>query len=507
MLYSKKGLTPAQLEIREMAMNDLRAFVGLTAPQLLLGHCHHDMLKYMMEDHSHQLILWPRGHMKSTMIAYWCAWMIVRQPEITILYASATSALADQQIGLIKSVLGSQLVLKYWPELLTVEEGRRDMWRADAFCVDHPKRKKEVIRDPTCKAVGMGANITGFHADVVVLDDIVVSENAETKTERDKVKSWYSLLTSILNPGGTVKAVGTRYHTEDLYTDLMEMSEDVWNDEGEQIDQRLVYSYSISDVEQEGQFLWPRNKRKDGKFFGFDWKELNRIKAQYLDKAKFFAQYYNDPNDPGNKRITNFNYYERNNLINRGGRWFLGEVPLNVYAAIDFAATMTKKSDYTAIVVIGISPDHKIFVLDINRFKTDKISFMCDQLNLMYTKWNWLKLRAEINAQQNLIVEQIKDFNRARGIYYSIDTINQRIEKQLRIMANLEPRYAEGVIFHFRGGNCQVLEDELSSTKPAHDDVSDAFASVVEIASAPSRRAVSTAPALVKYHPKWGGIS
>jgi hypothetical protein len=73
-------------------------------------------------------------------------------------------------------------------------------------------------------------------------------------------------------------------------------------------------------------------------------------------------------------------------------------------------------------------------------------------------------------------------------------------------MANLEPRYAEGVIFHFRGGNCQVLEDELSSTKPAHDDVSDAFASVVEIASAPSRRAVSQAPAQVKYNPKWGGI-
>jgi len=131
---------------------------------------------------------------------------------------------------------------------------------------------------------------------------------------------------------------------------------------------------------------------------------------------------------------------------------------------------------------------------------------MCDQLNIMYAKWNWLKLRAELNGQQNLIVEQLKDMNRARGIYYAFDTIPQKIEKQLRIMANLEPRYADGMIFHFRGGNCEVLEDELSSTKPAHDDVSDAFASVVEIATAPSRRAVSTAPTIVKYHPKHGGI-
>lgn len=507
MLYSRKGLTQAQLEIRELAENDLRAFVGLVAPQLLLGHCHHDLLKFFMSiEDKHQLVLWPRGHLKSTMIAYWAAWWIIKHPHVTILYASATSSLAEQQIGLIKTVLGSAIVSKYWPELLEREEGRRSMWRADSFNVDHPARLKEVVRDPTVKSVGMGANITGFHADVVLLDDVVVNENAETKIEREKVKSWYSLLTSILNPGGVIKAVGTRYHPDDLYDELITMTEDVYDDEGNIVDNLPVYNYSIRVVEEDGQFLWPRSKRKDGRWFGFDPKELSRIKAQYLDKAKFQSQYYNDPSDPLNKRISNFSYYDKEKLVSIGRSWQIGSVPLNVYAAIDFAATATKKSDYTAIVVVGVSADDNIYILEIDRFKTDKISVMCDHLETLYNKWSWLKLRTETNAQQNLIVEQIKDTNRSRGIYYSIDKVNQISNKDLRIMANLEPRYSAGKIYHYRGGMCQILEEELVATKPAHDDVSDALASVIEIASAPSRNRGQSKVVNISYHPKWGGV-
>lgn len=75
-------------------------------------------------------------------------------------------------------------------------------------------------------------------------------------------------------------------------------------------------------------------------------------------------------------------------------------------------------------------------------------------------------------------------------------------------MTNLEPRYAAGAILHYRGGNCQVLEDELISTKPPHDDVSDALASVVEIAKAPSKnRNAGNKVVNLKYHPLYGGVA
>lgn len=507
-LYSTKTLTAKQIELRDLCLSDLRAFVGLVAPQLHLGTCHHGLLKFLMnEEDERQLIIWPRGHLKSTLMAYYAAWSIVRQPEITIVYLSATADLAEKQTGLIKTIIDSPIVSKYWPELLPREEGKRSLWRTSEFNVDHWKREEEVIRDPTLKAAGITGNITGFHADLILLDDLVTGDNSETKTQRDEISTKYSYLSSILNAGGKIKAVGTRYHPEDLYNELIEMTVEIFdNDTGDVLEQISAYKVTQEVVEIDGEFLWPRSKRKDGKWFGFNKTELSKKKADYLDKSKFFAQYYNDPSDPKNKRISNFEYYDKSELKEEGNTWYINGSRLNVYAAIDFAATITKKSDYTAIVVLGINKDHRIYILDIARFKTDKISMMQEELFRLYNKWTWIKLRAEINAQQNLIVEQIKDLNRQQGIFYSIDKISQISKKEIRIMANLEPRYEQGMIVHYKGGNCQLLEEELIATKPAHDDISDALASAVEIAVAPTNRSRNSNNLIsVNFHPQWGG--
>ena len=509
-VYKKGALTDIQVDLRDLAMADLRGFVGLVAPQLHLGHCHHDLLKFLMrDDEERQLVVWPRGHLKSTLLGYTAAWYIVNNPEITIVYLSATADLAEKQTGLIKTILDSPIVHKYWPELLPDEAGKRDLWRTSEFNVGHWKRAEEVVRDPTLKAAGITGNITGFHADLICLDDLVTGDNAETKTARDEVKGKYSYLSSILNVGGHIKAVGTRYHPDDLYDDMMSMVIEIYDDNtGDVIEEVQAYTVTQEVVETEGEFLWPRSRRNDGKWFGFNKSELAKKRADYLDKAKFFAQYYNDPSDPLNKRIENFNYYDRDKLIKVDSKtWSIGGERLNVYAAIDFAATITKKADYTAIVVVGINSKNHIYILDIARFKTDKISVMKDELNRLYNKWAWLKLKAETNAQQNLIVEQIKEFNRNEGIYYTIEKGIARIEKDVRIMSTLEPRYASGHILHYRGGHCQILEDELVATKPPHDDVADALASVIEIIVAPSIRNRNPQKDNVIYHSRFGGIA
>lgn len=506
-LYLNANLTEKQREIRDLAMGDLRAFIALVAPERVLSHCHLDLCKFLMEEEAkYQLVIWPRGHQKSTILAYWCAWWIIKHPETSILYASATSDLTEKQINFIKNILTSEVTKKYWPELLQAEEGKRELWRSMEFAVDHWKRREEVIRFPTCKGTGVGGNITGFHADVVILDDLVVMENAETKTGREEVRRSYSLYNSILNPDGHIKAIGTRYHPEDLYNDLINTTEDVFDDTGQVIEEISMYQVIQAVVEKNGEFLWPRRPRNDGKWFGFDKRILSKIKGNYLDKSQFWAQYYNDPSDPMNKKIENFLYYERDNVkIGVGGKYFIGSQHVNVYAAIDIAATMTDRSDYTAIVVIGISQDHNIFVLDIDRFKTDKISVMAEHLDKLYSKWRWIRLRAEVNAAQNLAVEQIKEFNKQKGIFYNIEKCHELRNKELRIMTNLEPRYANGVVYHYRGGNCQILEDELIATKPPHDDVSDALAAAIEIAVPPSKASFNNVVNL-EFHKRFGGV-
>ncbi len=506
-LYSDKGLTPSQIEIRTIAMSSLKGFVGLVAPHLHLGHAHHDLLAFFESDVERKMAIWPRGHLKSTLIAYKAAWQIIKQPDVTIAYISATADLAEKQVGLIKSIVDCSTVHKYWPELLPVEAGKRDLWRTNEFNVDHWKRKEEFVRDPTLKAAGVTGNLIGFHADHLKLDDLVTADNSATKTLRDEINSRYSLLSSILNTGGTIEVVGTRYHSSDLYDQLITMENEVYDVEGNVIDSIEAYKVTQEVVEIDGEFLWPRSQRKsDGKWFGFNKSELNKKKSDYLDKSKFFAQYYNDPSDPGNKRISQFNYYDRAKLVPSGQNWMFDNKKLNIYAAIDFAATITKKSDYTAIVVAGIDTNGIIYVLDISRFKTEKISVMSKELTRLYEKWHWLKLKAEANAQQNLVIEQLKTFNREQGIYYTIEKEASKGDKFIRIMAALEPRYDAGVILHYRGGNCQVLEDELVATKPAHDDVSDALASLCDILIKPSSRMNHKKVSNISAHPRFGGV-
>ena len=55
-------------------------------------------------------------------------------------------------------------------------------------------------------------------------------------------------------------------------------------------------------------------------------------------------------------------------------------------------------------------------------------------------------------------------------------------------MAVLRPLYEDHKIFHYRGGNCEILEEELKQLKPAHDDVKNALADAISIAVAPKQR-------------------
>jgi len=114
-----------------------------------------------------------------------------------------------------------------------------------------------------------------------------------------------------------------------------------WN--WEVVNTRNVYEVFERQVEDSGvgsgQFIWPRTMRKDGKWFGFNQEILARKKAQYIDKAQFRAQYYNDPNDASSSMINRdkFQYYDKKYLSRNAGHWFFKDRRLNVYAAIDFA--------------------------------------------------------------------------------------------------------------------------------------------------------------------------
>lgn len=512
-----KRLSDLELQIKEAAEADLIQFTRLIAPEAVLGHVHEECLQWLQspENSSHRMVLLPRDHQKSRMAAFYALWQLAKNPCIRILYISSTANLAEKQLKFIKDKLESKKFRKYWPEHLHPEEGKRERWTNNEIELDHPSRKEQGIRDPSVFTAGLTTSITGMHCDLAILDDVVVHENATTEDGRQKVASQVSLLTSIEGAESEQIVVGTRYHPEDIYGLMQGMEYEDVDEEGDVLDTVKVYSVFQRAVEDDGEYLWPRQQRaSDGAWFGFNAKILNRKKAQYLDKTQFFAQYYNNPNNPEGSGISDgFQYYDRDRLSYDKGYWFFNRKRLNVFAAIDFAFTVGKRSDYTTIAVVGVDCDKQYYVLDLYRFKTDKISVYYDNILKAHEKWGFRKLRCEVTAAQVVITRDLRDnYIVPNGLGISIDEYRPgRAEgrKEERVTAILEPRYANQQIWHYKGGNCQILEEELVLERPAHDDVKDAVASAIDVALAPvaQRKRGNNVIDLNVYHSRFGGVA
>jgi hypothetical protein len=185
---------------------------------------------------------------------------------------------------------------------------------------------------------------------------------------------------------------------------------------------------------------------------------------------------------------------------------------LNVFAAVDFAYSLRRRADYTAIVVIGVDFENNVYVLDIDRFRTDKISEYFSHILELLNRWDFKKLRAEVTAAQAAIVQELKDsYIRPHGLMLKIEEhkpTRHSGSKEERMAAVLEPRYDNLSIYHYKGGNCQLLEEELISNNPPHDDIKDALASCIEIAVRPSSN-MHKRPSNnnIIYSERFGGVS
>ncbi len=511
--------------LRNNCIKDLRVFARTMNPGYLYGDIHMTIYKEMMDYSlfglkegltSNKLILLPRGHLKSHMVATWVSWVVTNYPEVTILYLSATADLSITQLYAITTIFESSRYQKLFPEYINPLVGKRSLWNNRKINVDHAKRFEEGIRDATISTAGLTTNTTGWHADIIVPDDLVVPENAYTEDGRDLVRKKTSQFTSIRNPGGFTMACGTRYHPSDIYDTWVDQKYEVFDEKTDELlDTLPVWRILEEKVEDDGIFLWPKAYRDDGKAYGFNRNVLSRIYAEYEDKTQFYAQYYNNPNEVGSNRISRdkFQYFEEKHVEYLNGRWCVKKRPLNVYAAIDFAFTRSKKADYTAIVVIGMDAEGFIYVLDLYRFKTNKIKEYFENILEAHAKWSFKKLRAEVSAAQVIIVEDIKDMIRAEGMSLSVQEhrpSRHQGSKEERISAVLEPRYENMSIWHKKGGWTSALEEEVLLARPKHDDLKDTLSSVIEIAKPPRRFANYEDKQQnnnVIYNNRWGGVN
>ena len=516
-LYSKEGLNKSQLEIRIAALNNLEAFIRLVAPYQLIAHCHSVMCKWAQTyENDNRLLLWPRDHGKSRYSAFYAAWEIVRDPATTIIYASATAEKAEEQLRFIKIILESKVVSRYFPGLVHPDEGIREALNKTFIVVDHPNRKLQGVVDSTLMTCGLEKTITGKHCKRLIMDDIVVPEN-NTEVGRRDVNNWAAQAASIMSAESSMLVVGTRYHPMDAYQIMMDMNfEDPVEDEDGEIilEEAKMFTVMQDDVEVDGEFLWPRQQRKDGRYFGFNPRILARKKAVYEANnqiTQFYAQYYNDPNDKSTSPISRdlFRYYKREELEHIASQWMIQGKPCWLYCAVDMAASTKDRSDYSVVAVGAIDDEGNRYTVDIKRFKTQKSSEIFDAIKESYISYQFKKLRIEAVSGFRLVAQDLADRLSDEGVRIPIDLYipPNSDGKFARVNGILEPLYQSGAIYHYRGGNCQVLEDELVSVNPLHDDTKDAWAMTCDVMIRPIPRRQQGSDNVISFHNRFGGVA
>ena len=496
-------LTKKQVELRKHFENDLFAFAKYVNPNYVYGDIHETVFRWLSdsksgtisEDDLNDLLLLPRAHLKSHCIATWCVWMITKQPWTSIVYTSANEDLAKVQVYAIKGMLQSDNYRKLWPEMTHPEEGKRDLWTNWAINVDHPMRKKMGTRDFTIVVKTIKSTNAGLHCDILVFDDVVTDQNAYTEVGRQEVRIGVSSFIGVKNPGAITKAVGTRYHPRDIYDNFINAKEPILDDEGEIIGERDLWRVAQAVTEDSGfgngNFLWPRTRSAvTGLWYGFNANVLAKKKAEYISMgrvAQFWAQYYNEPNDPGNDRVkTEFEYFNPKLLQRKGFKWYYDGKLLNIFAGMDIAFTDdtgSSRADYSALAVIGVDCEGFIYILHVSQYRTEDYNVHYNNIINLYDKYRWKKIKIETNNGGKLVEREIRKELRRNGrtmrIIGKAKTKHDGAKLE-RYELILEPRYTSGYVLHYKGGDMTEYEEQVRKTRPKHDDMKDAVTTALE---------------------------
>ena len=153
-----------------------------------------------------------RGCGKSTLVGLWCAWLLARRPQTRILVLAADASLA------VKMVASVRRIIERHPLCRHLLPDSADVWASDRFAV----ARDGALRDPSMMAQGIGGNVTGSRAEVIICDDVEVAGNCDTPGKRAELRERLAEAEFILVPDGTILFVGTPHCEDSLYRSPME---------------------------------------------------------------------------------------------------------------------------------------------------------------------------------------------------------------------------------------------------------------------------------------------
>lgn len=226
----------------------------------------HPSMSFSQGDPDMLIVNTPPGHAKSqTITVAYTTWRVVKDPAVKIVLASKTQKLATQFLLTIKNFLTHPNYKKLQEDFGPPGGYSQDSasWKQDLIYVASSLRDTNE-KDPTIQAIGIGGQLYGARADLIILDDTV--DNANAKDFERQIHWIATEVQSRLPDGGKILIVGTRMAPQDLYGELRNPSR--YADDEDDLpwtyfSQPAVLEYH--DDPEKWVTLWPVTDRPSGK--------------------------------------------------------------------------------------------------------------------------------------------------------------------------------------------------------------------------------------------------
>lgn len=457
---SAKEIASQSAAIRKLLLTDLYALIWYGLGRQDIEHeWLFDRCQEVQASPNGHLDLWAREHYKSTIITLGATVRdILNDPNITVGFFSHTRPIAKGFLRQIKREFEANERLKgFFPDILWDKPDKEaPTWSEDSGIV---VKRKSNPKESTLEAWGLvDGQPTSKHFKLMVYDDVVTQDSVTTPEMIDKVTRAWELSRNLSSEGGKTRYIGTRYHFNDTYREIMNRGA---------AKPRLYPATRDGTVAGDPVLLTRERlaeKRREQGPFTFGCQMLQDPKA---DAAQGFDTEW-------------LNYYDKRE----------DGAGMNKYILVDAASAKKQHSDYTAMVVIGLAEDQNYYILDMVRDRL-KLTERADALFSLHRTWKPKGVGYERYGMM-ADIEHIQDRQNRENYRFPIIELGGLMPKSDRIK-RLIPLFEQGRIWlpntiykkDYEGQRRELVstfvEDEYKAFPVGlHDDTLDAMARVVD---------------------------
>lgn len=189
-------------------LEDVMELLGFTTSEI-----QHDIANFLAYGPQYLMVQAQRGQAKTTIVAALAVWCLIHDPSERVLVVSAGGAQANEI---------STLIVRIIMTLPQLECMRPDTSNGDRTSVEHfdlHYTLKGVDKSPSVACVGIGSNLQGKRAGVLIADDVESMKNALTATQRAQLLHLTLDFTSICSTGRIIW-LGTPQTGDSIYNTL-----------------------------------------------------------------------------------------------------------------------------------------------------------------------------------------------------------------------------------------------------------------------------------------------